>query len=33
VCPECGARFRPLPGQRVPNHVRSGSERPPGRLA
>lgn len=25
VCPECGARFRPLPGQRVPNHV---SERP-----
>jgi hypothetical protein len=21
VCPVCGARLRPLPGQRVPNHV------------
>jgi hypothetical protein len=21
ACPECGGRFRPLPGMRVPNHV------------
>lgn len=21
VCPECGGRFRPLPGLRVPNHI------------
>jgi hypothetical protein len=21
ACPECGGRFRPLPGLRVPNHV------------
>jgi hypothetical protein len=28
VCPECRARFRPLPGQRVPNHV-SERRRPP----
>ena len=26
ACLECGGRFRPLPGMRVPNHV---SQRPP----
>jgi hypothetical protein len=26
ACPECGGRFRPLAGMRVPNHV---SQRPP----
>jgi hypothetical protein len=26
VCLVCGGRFRPLPGQRVPNHI---SQRPP----
>ncbi len=26
VCSECGGRFRPLPGLRVPNHI---AQRPP----
>jgi hypothetical protein len=26
ACTVCGGRFRPLPGQRVPNHI---SQRPP----
>ena len=29
ACPECGGRFRPLPGLRVPNHVSARKPVPP----